>query len=213
MLTGYKVILWDFDGVLIDSNQIREAGFTKVLSNYPDSQVAELITFHRKNGGLSRYVKFRYFFEQIRNETVNDDEIINLSDRFSLIMRDLLLDSTLLIEDSISFLRNNVNFFDMHIVSGSDQNELRDICMGHGIDKYFITINGSPKSKPQLIREIFERYGYSVTDVVLIGDSINDYEAAEGYGIDFIGYNNKNLIGLSEYIYSFVEIPNKFSKS
>ena len=35
----FKVILWDFDGVIINSNSIREAGFRSVLSEYPKAQI------------------------------------------------------------------------------------------------------------------------------------------------------------------------------
>ena len=35
MITSYKNIIWDFDGVLINSNQIREAAFREAFSGYP----------------------------------------------------------------------------------------------------------------------------------------------------------------------------------
>ena len=71
-----RVILWDFDGVIINSNQIRERGFREVLSEYPISQIESLIDFHRRNGGLSRYVKFKYFFNDIRGEDISNSQWI-----------------------------------------------------------------------------------------------------------------------------------------
>lgn len=64
-------IIWDFDGVIVESNHIREKGFRKVLESFPENQVEELLVFHNNNGGLSRYVKFRYFFENIRKEEIS----------------------------------------------------------------------------------------------------------------------------------------------
>ena len=56
--------------------------------------------FHHKNGGLSRYVKFRYFYETIRNEKVTDEMITNLAQTFSDEMKHLLIDSNLLIQET-----------------------------------------------------------------------------------------------------------------
>ena len=35
----FKVVLWDFDGVIIDSNPVREYGFRQVLRDFPENQV------------------------------------------------------------------------------------------------------------------------------------------------------------------------------
>jgi beta-phosphoglucomutase-like phosphatase (HAD superfamily) len=53
-LENYKVLLWDFDGVMMDSMPVRELGFRQVLERFPKDQVDELLQFHRKNGGWSR---------------------------------------------------------------------------------------------------------------------------------------------------------------
>ena len=104
-----KVILWDFDGVILDSMPIREKGFIEVLKSFPSNQVKELIKFHNLNGGLSRYVKFRYFFEKILDRTLSETELMIWADRFSAIMKKLLIDPSLLINDSLNFIKKNYN--------------------------------------------------------------------------------------------------------
>jgi HAD superfamily hydrolase (TIGR01549 family) len=207
MLTNYKVILWDFDGVIMDSMPIRENGFVEVLKDYPEDQVEKLVTFHKINGGLSRYVKFRYFFENIRGENVTDIVINELSKRFSEIMLRLLLNEELLIRDSLYFIKNNFNKIRMHIVSGSDGKELNIINKYLKIDSYFLTIEGSPTPKKEIVKRLLKDYNYNRNDVVLIGDSLNDLEAAEYNRISFIGYNNLSLKEISNnYIESFTEV-------
>ncbi len=193
MLDNFKVILWDFDGVLMNSNSVRDLGFEKVLAGYPEVQVEELMKYHKSNGGLSRYVKFRYFFEEIRKEKVSDEQIQELAKKFSLIMRQVLFDESLLIKDSIKFVKENFSKFKMHIVSGSDGIELNDLCKHLDIGKYFITIEGSPTAKDQLVKQLLSNFNYSLNECVLIGDSINDMEAAKVNSISFAAYNNKNL--------------------
>lgn len=193
MLDKFKVILWDFDGVLMNSNSVRDLGFERVLATYPAEQVEALMKYHKANGGLSRYVKFRYFFEKIRNEVVSDDQIQELAKKFSIIMRKILFDNSLLIQDSIKFVKDNFTKFKMHIVSGSDGVELNALCKHLDIDKYFITIEGSPTAKNTLVKQLLISFNYALNECVLIGDSINDLEAAKINNISFAAYNNKSL--------------------
>ena len=93
--------------------------------------------------------------------------------------------------------------FKMHIVSGSDQEELRFLCQKLGVYDFFITINGSPTPKKELVKNIMRNYGYESRLMALIGDSINDYEAARVNEIDFFGYSNPLLKKFDNYIESF----------
>ncbi len=201
-MKNINTIFWDFDGVIMDSNSVRDTGFERVLSEFPKAQVEDLLEFHRKNGGLSRYVKFRYFFEEVRKESVTENQIQVWAAKFSEIMLSSLMNPALLITDSILFIKNNYQKYKMHIVSGSDGNELRKICEEIGIYQYFITIEGSPTPKNLLVKNILETYEYKPENCVLIGDSINDKEAAMSNNVFFRGYNNPTLKD-DNYIHSF----------
>lgn len=205
MVEKYNIILWDFDGVILDSMPIRDLGFVKVLEQegHREDDIDALLAYHRMNGGLSRYVKFRYFYEQILHTSVTDEEILRLANLFSSIMLNLLVDSKLLILDAVSFIRANASKYRFHIVSGSDGAELNKICDGLGLTSYFHSIEGSPTPKKELVANLIRKYKYSLSEICLIGDSINDYEAAEVNGIDFLGYNNPDLITRSYYINTF----------
>lgn len=186
----YKCLLWDFDGVLMDSMPVRDEGFKHVLAQYPKEQVDQLMVYHRINGGLSRYVKFRYFFEVIRQESITEDQVQAMAAEFSTVMKRLLLNEQLLIQDSLDFVRRKHQDVPMHIVSGSDGVELNMICRSLKLDHYFVSIHGSPTPKTQLVAEVLAKHQYDPTKTVLIGDSINDHQAAMANGIDFVGYNN-----------------------
>ena len=188
-----NIIFWDFDGVLMDSNSIRDLGFKRVLSEFPENQVRQLVAFHQANGGLSRYVKFRYFFEEIRGESITDEEVLVWAERFSVIMKELLVDPNLLIRETIKFVKDNHGKYIMHITSGSDQDELRFLCKQLGIDGLFSSIHGSPKPKSEWVKELIKVNNYEKNECVLVGDSINDWEAAIENGIGFWGYNNREV--------------------
>lgn len=198
-----KTILWDFDGVIMNSNEIRDKGFLEVLKSFPENEVEQLMAFHQENGGLSRYVKFRYFFEEVRGGKVTESEVQEWANKFSDIMLSLLINKELLIEETIEFIKANYRNYDMHIVSGSDGNELNKICDGIGISEYFNSIQGSPTPKNTLVKDIIDNEGYNRKECLLIGDSVNDFEAADSNGIFFLGYNNKKIENKSNIIFSF----------
>jgi phosphoglycolate phosphatase-like HAD superfamily hydrolase len=179
-MSNIKVVLWDFDGVILNSNEVRDKGFEEVLRNFPEEQVAKLLSYHRKNGGLSRYVKFRYFFEEIRGEEITDDDISHWATKFSAIMLSSLKDRSLLIRETNNFIQENHLNYKMHIVSGSDQTE-------------FKSIHGSQTPKNDLVKMIIEEHNYDPSFGILIGDSINDYEAAEENELHFQAFGNTEL--------------------
>ena len=188
-----KTILWDFDGVLINSNEVRTSGFWVVLTDYPKEQVSQLIDYHKANGGLSRYVKFRYFFETVRGERIEQERLDLFCKQFSDIMKSKLTDKKLLISETVNFIVKNHVRYNMHIVSGSDEEELKWLCDFFNISQYFKSIHGSPTPKDELVYTILRLNNYTKKDCILIGDSINDYQAAYKNKIDFQSYNNKSL--------------------
>jgi len=194
-----QTLFWDFDGVIMDSNAVRDSGFEEVLKEYPQTEVDALMAFHRENGGLSRYVKFRYFFEDIRSESITKEEVNIWADKFSKIMMQLLINSDLLIQETLNFIKANTVKYKMHIVSGSDQTELRKICESLDIAKYFNSIHGSPTPKNDLVAELLQTYSYDKSTCLLIGDSRNDFEAAQVNAILFMGYGNEKIKADTDY--------------
>ena len=186
------------------SNEIRDRGFELVLADFPDQEVDELLAFHRANGGLSRYVKFRYFFEEVQGEeNVTDEKIQHWANRFSEVMLQHLKDPELLIEETVTFVKREHEHYNMHVVSGSDGQELREICASVGLSPYFRSIHGSPTPKTDLVTNLLDEHAYDSDTALLIGDSINDYEAAQDNGIAFMGYGNDKAISLSTSTFSF----------
>ncbi|WNB16861.1 HAD family hydrolase [Marivirga arenosa] len=205
--TGIKTIFWDFDGVIMDSMPIRDQGFIEILKDYPEDLVTQLLAYHKANGGLSRYVKFRYFFEEILKEKVSDAEVEQLANKFSTIMLKKLKNPDFLINQTVKFIQEHHENYQMFIVSGSEQSELREICKSVGIAKYFKGIFGSPTPKNQLVKNLIKKENINASKAILIGDSINDFEAAKVNKITFYGFNNPELKSVSlNYIQNFKEI-------
>lgn len=196
-----KNILWDFDGVILDSMPIRDYGFRKIFENYSAEVVEKFISYHRHNGGLSRFYKIKYFYNELLGEEISSEQIQEYADRFTIIMKEELVNPKYLIEDSVNFINTNHKNYNFHIVSGSEHNELNYLCDKLGLSDFFLTIHGSPTTKKDLVKKLLKKEKYKLEETILIGDSINDYEAAKNNAINFYGYNNKELKSLEQSFY------------
>ena len=205
-----KNILFDFDGVILDSMPIREYGFIKIFENFDDLDVEKLLTYHNNNGGFSRFVKIKYFFKEVLKQDISDKQIQNYAEEFSKIMKSELINKKYLINETVEFIRENQKKYHFHIVSGSENNELNFLCNKLGLSNYFLTINGSPTPKKELVRNLITDCNYEAKDTILIGDSINDYDAANINNINFYGYNNHILREIS---YRYIDNYTLFSSN
>ena len=185
----YKHLIFDFDGVLVESNEIRFDGFRLLFKNYPRDQVEQLVLYTKISSGLSRYEKIKYFFEQIRNEPVRDNTVQLLAKQYSALVKQKVIDVKP-VKGSLEFLSSYKNNYDFAVVSGSDHEELREVCKARKIDHFFLEILGSPASKESNIALLLSEMGWESVSCLFIGDSINDFDAARTHGIDFIGRNS-----------------------
>lgn len=202
-----KNIFWDFDGVILDSLTVKDLGFRKIFKSYPKNLVEKLIHYNRINNGLSRFHKIEYFYNQLLKKNINNSKISMYAKNFTQIMRKELCQKKYLIKDSFHFLNLNYKNYNFHLISASEHNELNYLCKKLNLDKYFLTIDGSPTPKINLIRDLLKKLKYKKKETIYIGDSVNDLEAAKINKIDFYGYNEKKLMSKSTmYIHTFKNI-------
>ena len=164
----FDAVIWDFDGVIIDSDLVREEGFRYALRHYDIPSVNHLIDYHKKNGGFSRYVKFSYFFEKISGMSEYKKELAWALDDFSdfvtsrLISKDRLIKSNI---EGIEFLKG----YDIIqlLVSASDQNELRELTKELEIACLFSDILGSPTPKVENVANLIDHFGLNKSRTLL----------------------------------------------
>ncbi|MCF6173876.1 MAG: hypothetical protein L3J44_08895 [Campylobacteraceae bacterium] len=110
-----KNILWDFDGVILDSMKIKGDGFVELFKEYDKEYLKEIEKYHYANGGVSRFDKIRYFYDEILKEEISEDEVLTLADRFAEIIEKKLYQKENLITDSLSFIKKNYKKYNFHI--------------------------------------------------------------------------------------------------
>jgi len=179
-----KAVIFDVDGVIIESAEIKTRAFEILFSDYPE-KLPEIINYHRKNGGISRYVKFRYFYEHILGQELSAQEEAELGERFSQIVLKQVLEAPL-VSGAIEFLSQNENRYFLFVASGTPEDELRKILTHRRLSQFFLEAHGTPRNKADIIEDILSRYSFMGKEVVFIGDAESDRAAAEKAGTLFI---------------------------
>lgn len=210
----FPAYIFDFDGVILDAVSVRTKAFLHIFRDHPKKALDEFNQYHLANGGVSRFVKIRYFFEQILKQELDKETEKKLLDEFALFVRNKLYNQDLLIADTIMFIEHLPPNLSLFIASGSEQTELRSLCEYLGIASFFTKIVGSPTPKTQNIAALLQEFFLNPSDAVFIGDSRSDYEAAQANNVAFYGYNNLDLMGIGDgYIEQFIPLTIKWKKT
>ncbi|MEA3450829.1 MAG: HAD hydrolase-like protein, partial [Bacteroidota bacterium] len=78
-----EAIIFDFDGVIIDSLGIKSEAFVHIYSPFGKEIVEKVVDYHEKNGGISRYQKIKYCHKKFLNIQITEKELIKLVSDFS----------------------------------------------------------------------------------------------------------------------------------
>jgi len=185
-LKKYKTIVFDCDGVILDSNVIKTEAYFRTAKNLgaSDSQAQQLVDYHVKLGGISRYHKFDWYLREVLKQPVTDKAVQVFLDAFSRELEEGLMHCT--IADGLEELRSATKAANWMILSGGDQQEIRDLFAKRDLTKYFDGgLFGSPDNKDTVLaRE--KANGHIKQPALFVGDSKYDFEASTGAGLDFI---------------------------
>ncbi|MDC0575419.1 HAD hydrolase-like protein [Nitrosomonadaceae bacterium] len=185
--TNWQSIIFDFDGVIVESGDIKTNAFADLYQSYGDPIVKEVVRYHKLNGGLSRYKKFRHFQQcLLKKPPLTQNEEDKLDETFSRLVVEAVINS-----DSVpgadEFIQIEASRIPLFIASGTPETELNTIVTRRGLGPYFTGVRGSPKLKEALIAEILSAHGLTPERVLMIGDALIDYQSAQINNLAFLG--------------------------
>ncbi len=184
-LKKYNTIIFDCDGVILNSNFQKIEAYRNTAISYGASkiQAEDLVSYHVSLTGISRNIKFKYFLKEIMGEHVIDSSMKKLVDTLNIEVITLLKNCE--VASGIEKLKSHTKKSTWMVASGGDQEELRFLFKEKGIASFFEGgIYGSPSSKHQIVEEKMKDKNFLPT--LFLGDSLYDIQTAQKYKLDFI---------------------------
>ena len=105
-LYRYDAIGFDFDGTLVNSNEIKTWAFGELYKEHGENIVQQIITYHKKNEGVSRFVKFCYWNENLLGQSYTEEIGENLSRTYSHLVFDAMVKAPY-VEGALEFLKKH----------------------------------------------------------------------------------------------------------
>lgn len=200
-----RAIVVDFDGVIVESNEIKAHGFRRLFRHYPE-HVDRIVQIHLDNGAMSRYEKFKIIYRDVLKKPLEKEELAKLGEQFQHLVFEGVRCCPY-VPGAYQFLAKYSETYTMFVASGTPEMELREIVQGRGLDNFFHGVYGSPKSKAEILRNIIKENGLNSWEVLFVGDAIGDYLGAQEPGVLFIGrvplaasnpFPEEGIVGLIE---------------
>lgn len=179
-------IVFDCDGVLIESIDIKTRAFADLYRPYGEEIVTQVVAYHLAHGGISRLEKFRHFHSKLLGLSLSTEEEQKLSDRFSFLVEDEVVEAPWVI-GAKEFLDAHWMCVPLYLVSATPTDELLRIIDRRKMSHYFRGVFGSPASKAEILKSLITKYSVQPTDMLMVGDALTDYVSACSVGMPFIG--------------------------
>lgn len=191
-----KAIIFDFDGVLVESIDIKTNAFAKLFKTEGEDIVEKVVDYHLKNAGVSRFEKIKYIYQNMLKRDLSEKTFDDLCQRFSHLVVDEVVNAPY-VKGAKEFLDRYSSKYMCFIASATPQDEIEEIIKRRHMMRYFKGVYGSPKKKGDIVREILDTYTLeynamsfnsvlSHQSFVYIGDAMSDYEAAMVNNVAFV---------------------------
>lgn len=192
MLRG---IIFDFDGVIVDSVGLKGEAFSEIYSKYGSNIKNKVVRHHESNGGISRFEKFKFYHNNFLNKKISSKELEKISNQFSKLVMSKVVKADY-IEGVIDFIETSLINQMLFVSTATPTKEINQILLKRKIKHFFTDVYGSPEKKEFHIQKIMKKYNLNSNELIFIGDSKNDLDASKKMNLDFILVKNEYNVTL-----------------
>lgn len=182
-----ECVFFDFDGVIVDSVEAKIAAFGELYAGFGPEVRAAVEAYQRAVPGETRYSKIPRFHRELIGVDLSQDEVLEWAGRLRTIVLERVIACPLLPGVATTLAQLARRAIPTHVVSGTPEEELRVIAHAKGLAPFFRSLRGSPRCKPDIVREILAAEGHAPGRCLFVGDAMSDYACAEECGLAFLG--------------------------
>ena len=182
----YSGFFFDFDGVIVESNSIKDSAFDMIFRRYPEHYDI-MYRYHKAHNAVSRNEKFRYICRNILKHGNADDLARKLSVEFNQLTLNRIIEAPFVPGAEVLLEELMATDKPVWLCSATPEIELVSILEAKGLKKFFHRIHGAEVEKTVALRSMLSVCGLSATSICYFGDSPEDLHAARKIGVDFIG--------------------------
>jgi phosphoglycolate phosphatase len=183
-LASFEVAVWDFDGVILDSNALKVQCMRSALTDFDAEIVDRFLGEFRRTFGRSR----REHFDALHREYLGlrgefEAFYEHYAGRYAKLLADSYSEAPLCAHAAELIEALTGEGSALFVVSGTLSAEADRMLTSKGLRMHFRAVLGGERTKLERIDSILAITGAPRTGVVLIGDSRQDLAAAQSAGI------------------------------
>lgn len=185
METKIKAVAFDFDGVIAETTQLKSDLFLKMFEGFPE--FALILDYEKKHQSLPRRRKLEHILSTILNKGPAKD----IDFYIMKYAKDLeaFLPKAPLIKGFESFVESlQSDKIHLFIVSSGLKLEIEKY-LGPSRTRAFEQIFDASTPKPLALRQIMSQCGLRSSELLFLGDSSSDYQAAHEAPCEFVAVN------------------------
>ena len=123
MLTNYTSIIFDFDGVIAESVNVKTEAFSKMYAKYGSDITEKVVEHHLSHGGISRFEKFKFYHKEYFGIELTNQQHQKLANQFSELVVQKVIAAPY-VPGALEFIQNNYKYYDLFISSGTPEDEI-----------------------------------------------------------------------------------------
>lgn len=186
MSRRFDAIVFDFDGVLVESVDVKTRAFVELYRPYGEAVTRAVAAYHLEHGGVSRHEKFRHFHRTLLGQTLSEDEEERLAARFSSLVEDAVVGAPW-VAGAREFIEAHFREIPLHVASATPTDELLRIMSRRNMRDYFRHVAGAPQRKGSILTQVIAAGGHPSGRVLMIGDALTDFDGAREARTGFLG--------------------------
>ncbi|QHA08063.1 HAD hydrolase-like protein [Streptomyces broussonetiae] len=190
VLARYPVVVFDLDGVLVDSNELKVECVRAAFAGFPGNLVERFTDEFRRTFGRSRREHFVAFHRMSVEHGLASPDFEAFYDQHAGAYADQLArrypEAPLCAHAAETVQGLAARDIPLYVATGTLGDEAVKVLDAGGLLGAFRAVLGGEEPKSRRLAEILRQAGADARDVVLVGDSRQDVLAADELGIDFL---------------------------